>query len=120
MELRQDPAAEQGLSSRHSTPGGDSRQSAGATGRAAILIDKVDLSDRSWLRVGGSGVSETDLRIELVAANPEMEHSRAIGNLTLEIEVDADLGDQFKVGKVVDRRCGEARVISLASSEEAH
>ena len=69
------------------------------TRRAAIPIDKTDLSHRLRLRVEGSNVTETYPLIPLGAANPEMEHTLAIRNLlTLEVEiaVDADpwIGDR--------------------------
>ncbi len=77
---------------------------AGATGRVAIVVDKVDLTDRLWLRVEGNGVAETEVRAHLYAAYPELAHNLSIGNIQLEIEPNIRLDDQFKAVKIVDLR----------------
>ena len=76
----------------------------GATGRLAISVDKIDLTDRLRLRVEGGGVSVAEVRANLFAAYPELPHNLSIGNIRLDIETDAWLNDQFKAVRIVDRR----------------
>ena len=76
----------------------------GATGRVAIVVDKVDLTDRLRLRVEGNGVPEPEARANLFVAYPELPRNLAIGNIRLEIETDARLNDQFKAVKIADLR----------------
>jgi phenylacetate-CoA ligase len=77
----------------------------GATGRVAVALDKVDLTDRLVLRVEGTGLSPDDVRKALFAAYPEMQGNVANGNLLLEIEPGANLGSQIKAFKISDVRC---------------
>lgn len=77
---------------------------AGATGRMALVVDKVDLTDRLRLAVEGNGVVETEVRAHLYTAYPELAHNLSIGNIQLEIETDVRLTDQFKAVKIVDLR----------------
>jgi phenylacetate-CoA ligase len=77
---------------------------AGADGRIAILLDRVDLTDRMVLRVEGTGVDEEEVRRALLTAYPELGTNTANGNLILEIEPNVSLGGQTKALKVVDRR----------------
>ena len=76
---------------------------AGAVGRVAAEIDKVNLTDRVRLRVEGAAPGEEVLKAVL-AAYPEMEGNIANGNLILEVEPGADLGQQVKAFKISDKR----------------
>lgn len=77
---------------------------AGTSGRVALHLDKVELTDRLTVRVEGHGVSADDVRNALFAAYPELRVNTANGNLILEIETDVDLGRQIKALKIVDAR----------------
>jgi phenylacetate-CoA ligase len=76
----------------------------GASGRMAILLDRVDLTDRMVLRVEGSGVEDEAVRQALFTAYPELRTNTANENLILEIDPNVNLGSQAKGFKVVDRR----------------
>lgn len=77
---------------------------AGTSGRIALRLDKVELTDRLTVDVEGRGVSADDVRNALFAAYPELRANAANGNLILEIETDVDLRRQIKALKIVDRR----------------
>jgi len=76
----------------------------GATGRMAILVDKADLVDRLTLRIEGSGVRAEDVLQRLLAAYPELRQRIQNRGLVLEIEPDAQLGDQVKAVHLHDAR----------------
>jgi phenylacetate-CoA ligase len=80
----------------------------GASGRIAILLDRVDLTDRMVVRLEGSGVEEEAVRQALFTAYPELRTNTANGNLILEIEPNVNLGSQAKGFKVVDRRAAKS------------
>ncbi len=84
-------------------------RAAGASGRVAITVDKVNLVDRLRLRVEGNGVREDDVRSRLYAAYPELRQGVGSASLLLEIEADAQLGEQLKAVKLTDlRRSGKS------------
>jgi phenylacetate-CoA ligase len=76
---------------------------AGASGRVAIALDKVNLTDRLELRVEGC-VKPEEVQQALSAAYPEMAANVANGNLVLEVKPGSDLGQQIKAVKITDRR----------------
>ncbi len=76
----------------------------GTSGQIALLVDKVDLTDRLTVCVEGRGVRVDDVRNALFVAYPEMRVNTANGNLVLAIEPDVDLGRQIKACKIVDTR----------------
>jgi phenylacetate-CoA ligase len=77
---------------------------AGSSGRVAIGLDKVELTDRLVLRVEGAGTPEEKVRQALFEVYPELRTNVANGNLVLTIETDVDLGRQIKALKIVDKR----------------
>ena len=79
-------------------------QADGTDGRIQIQLSHVDLIDRMALRVAGHDVDADAVRVALYALYPEMRDRVNSGSLLLEIEADADLGDQIKSVVVEDER----------------
>lgn len=75
-----------------------------ASGRVAILLDKLGLTDRLLVRVEGEGVSEEKVRQVLFRTYPELPTNIANGNLVLVIDVGVRLGKQIKALKIEDAR----------------
>lgn len=77
---------------------------AGANSRLAIVIDKVDLTDRLTLRVEGNGLTEDQVKQALIGAYPEVTANLDNGNLLLRIEPNVALNGQLKALKIQDTR----------------
>ena len=74
------------------------------SGHVALVLDKVDLTDRLVVRVAGSGVEKAQVRQALFNTYPKLERNTENGNLILQIETDIDLDDQIKAVKIEDNR----------------
>jgi len=78
----------------------------GATGRVRLEFDKAELTDRLRVNVEGHDANADEVRGKMFATYPELRDATRTrnGNLNLEIETGADLGEQIKAVKIVDRR----------------
>lgn len=76
----------------------------GTSGRIALVLDKVELTDRLMVRVECDEGLQESLKQSLFTAYPELRTNTLNGNLRLEIETGADLDQQIKALKIVDKR----------------